>query len=182
MKEAIKSFTTKTVWVALTLFALYLLIFGFDVITTSDVFDVIGGVVSITIIIMGVYSSWLWRWNPFEKIPKIFGNYTGVIEFNFTGVDEKKDTSVEIKQTLFTTRVKIVTNEITSNCITSEIKKENGQNILYYTYITNPKSKYSQQNPIQYGTCRLVIDGDYLSGTYWTTRKTTGDISLSKLM
>lgn len=60
--------------------------------------------------------------------------------------------------------------------------EENEQYVLYYTYITNPKSKYSKENPIQYGTCRLLINStDKLTGTYWTSRKTIGDMELTKI-
>ena len=58
---------------------------------------------------------------------------------------------------------------------------ENGEYVLYYTYITNPKSRYSTDNPVQYGTCRMTIQSDgLLTGNYWTTRKTKGDITFKK--
>lgn len=34
------------------------------------------------------------------------------------------------------------------------------------------------ENPIQHGTCRMILDGDNsrISGKYWTSSNTTGDI------
>ena len=109
------------------------------------------------------------------------GRYCGNIEYKFNGAYETKESVVEVKQTLLSTAVKITTDEITSNTIVSSLIQENGDYVLYYTYITNPKSKFSEENPIQYGTCRLTVDNDTeLCGTYWTSRKTVGDIHLKK--
>ena len=59
----------------------------------------------------------------------------------------------------------------------------NNEFFLYYTYITNPKSKYGSENPIQFGTCRLSINvKNKLTGTYWTNRRTIGDIELKKVL
>lgn len=110
------------------------------------------------------------------------GVYKGIIKYNFNGAASKKDTLVKIKQTLFSIKVQITTNEITSNTIVGNLVKENEEYVLYYTYITNPKSKYSKENPIQYGTCRLLTnDKNRLVGTYWTSRQTIGDIELEKI-
>lgn len=77
--------------------------------------------------------------------------------------------------------MQITTNEITSNTIVANLVEENEEYILYYTYITNPKSKYSKENPIQHGTCRLMLSNkDYLTGSYWTSRQTIGDIELKR--
>lgn len=94
-----------------------------------------------------------------------------------------KSIQINIKQSLLQTNVEIITNEISSQSITSSLVLENEQSILYYTYITSPKSRYSTNNPIQYGTCRIMIrDGELPVGTYWTSRQTKGDITFkSKL-
>lgn len=94
-----------------------------------------------------------------------------------------KSIQINIKQSLLQTNVEIITNEISSQSITSSLVLENEQSILYYTYITSPKSSYSTNNPIQYGTCRIMIrDVELPVGTYWTSRQTKGDITFkSKL-
>jgi len=140
-----------------------------------------GQAVGIALILLGFYEKVLWRFNPLEKTPKIFGAYTGTIEHNFNGESGKKDTSVVIKQSLLTVQVKIVTNETTSRTIASNIIEDNGEYVLFYTYITNPKSKYSDTNPIQYGSCRFELDNTgELHGIYWTSRTTKGDIYLKR--
>lgn len=179
MDNKTTKFITKGLWVALVLFVIRYLICNFN--SLYDFIGAAGEVISITVIIMGLYSGFLWRYNPLEKTPKLMGEYNGVIEYNFSGTLEQKDTLVTIKQTLLSTKVQITTNEITSNTIVGNLVEENDEYILYYTYITNPKSKYSKENPIQYGTCRLSTNiKDKLIGTYWTSRKTIGDIELEK--
>ena len=109
------------------------------------------------------------------------GIYQGIIEYSFNGVAEEKETFVKIKQTLLSIKIQITTNEITSNTIVGNLVEENDEYVLYYTYITNPRSKYSKENPIQYGTCRLLTNNkNHLPGTYWTSRQTIGDIELER--
>ena len=63
-----------------------------------------------------------------------------------------------------------------------ELNYTDDEYILYYTYITNPKNKYSKLNPIQYGTCRLATSNpNNLVGVYWTSRQTIGDIELKRV-
>ena len=44
--------------------------------------------------------------------------------------------------------------------------------------MTNPSSATQKENPIQYGTCRMILDEDNarISGKYWTSSNTVGDI------
>lgn len=137
--------------------------------------------VFLTIIISILYEKYLWKLNPFNKTPKLYRKYYGLLEFNYNGEQGRKNIKVIIRQSLLNINVKLVTDEIISSTITSKIVKENGNFVLYYTYITNPHSKFSDKNPIQYGTCRLIIDDPKrLIGIYWTTRRTKGDIRLER--
>lgn len=180
MDNRIIKFLSKSLWVALVLFVFRYLIWSFS--SFYDFIGAAGEVISVTICIMGLYSGFLWRYNPFEKVPKLMGTYNGVIEYSFGEKRAKKDTVVKIRQTLLSIKIQITTNEITSNTIVGNLIEESDEYILYYTYITNPKSKYSKENPIQYGTCRLSTNNkNKLIGVYWTSRQTIGDIELEKV-
>ena len=180
MDSRIIKLLLNSLWVALTLFAIRYLIWNFN--SIYDFVGAAGEVISITIFIMGIYSRFLWRYNPLEKTPKLMGLYEGIIEYSYNGTVVKKDTFVKIRQTLLSVKVQITTNEITSNTIIANLVEENEEYILYYTYITNPKSKYSKENPIQHGTCRLILSTkDCLTGNYWTSRQTIGDIELKRI-
>ncbi len=104
------------------------------------------------IIFMFLYEKWIWRLNCFEKVPHIYGKYEAKLEYEYEGKRKTKSIQINIKQSLLQTNVEIITNEISSQSITSSLVLENEQSILYYTYITSPKSRYSTNNPIQYGT------------------------------
>ena len=180
MSDRITAFVRKSICVAIVLFVVRCIICPFDLV--HDTIDVIGEIAGITVVLMSLYNTILWKYMPWEKVPRIMGDYTGFIEYDYDGVIGKKDTTVVIEQTLLTVKVKLVTDEITSYTITGDVIEENSKYVLYYTYIKNPKSKYSKENPIQYGTCRFVInEKDKLIGTYWTSRKTIGDIELTKI-
>ena len=180
MNEGIKKILKKGLWVALILFVIRYFIGGL-----KTVYDYIGAaseVISLTVILLGVYATVLWQFNPFEKLPKIMGRYEGTIEYCFNNVESEKKVTVVIHQTLFTTNVRIVTDEVSSSTITSSFLCENDEYVLYYTYITTPKARISDGNPMQFGTCRLRLeDKDCLIGTYWTSRHTVGDISLHQI-
>ena len=61
------------------------------------------------------------------------------------------------------------------------IKKEEGENLLYYIYRTMPSVAELEKNPIQYGTTRIIIDeGETLKGEYWTRQKTAGVIKIHR--
>jgi hypothetical protein len=59
-----------------------------------------------------------------------------------------------------------------------EIVEENGESVLYYSYITNPSAVTQRTNPVQYGTCRITLNEECekMQGKYWTTSQTIGDI------
>lgn len=179
MNDRIKKLLQTGMWIVLGLLLIRYLIGGFE--TVKDYVSAASEVITLTMFFMGLYAKFLWKFNPLEKLPKIIGEYEGEIEFIFDEVESKKMVTVKINQTLLTTNVCIITDEISSNTLTSSLLLENGEYVLYYTYITNPKSKYSFDNPINLGTCRLQIwDRNHLSGKYWTSRHTSGDISLER--
>lgn len=163
----------------------------FEIASVTDYLDIVELAVTVTLAVMVFYGSFLWKFNPLEKTPRIMGKYQGNIKYCYNNIPGVKETEVEIRQTLFGVKVKIKTNEITSDTITGNFVKENDEYVLYYNYITNPKSKYSEKNPIQRGTARLVSTKSTkkhanewaveLSGIYWTSRKTIGDMYLVKV-
>lgn len=180
MGDHANKFLIKALWAAIALFAFRCLICMPK--SSYDCFGAAGEAISVTSILMGLYNAFLWKFNPLEKSPRLTGTYNGHIAYNFSGKNSTKDVTVIITQTALSVKVKIITNEITSNTIVGNLIEENDDYVLYYTYITNPQSKYSKENPIQYGTCRLMANSKTkLNGTYWTSRKTIGDINLKKV-
>jgi hypothetical protein len=173
------NFVKSGLWVAVVLFGIRCL-FSLPH-SVYEYFSFAGEAIATTFIFLTFYENHLWKFNPLSKMPKIYGKFNGKIIYLQKDKKQEKNVLIFIKQTLFSTYVSISTDEILSNTITSEISKENGEYVLYYTYITNPKSQFSIDNPIQYGTCRIpLLDKNILNGTYWTSRKTIGDILLKR--
>lgn len=187
MDQKVNKVITRSAWTVIILFLIRCLIGQLDFLdflkceNMYDYFGAAGEAISIATIILFIYNKWLWKINPFDATPKLNGIYNGTIEYTQNGKKKKKSTKVVIIQTSLNVTVKITTNEITSNTITSNLVEENGEFVLYYTYLTNPRSCYSEENPIQHGTCRLTKTGsNTLEGQYWTSRKTIGDIKLTR--
>ena len=179
MKGSLKKFLKISLFTAIGLFAVLCL---FTKPTAFyDVFGHMEQAVSITLVFMVLYERFIWKWNPLDKTPRISGAYLGTIEYEHKGNRGKKNTNIVIKQSLLSTRVKITTNETTSYTITNNLIEENGEYVLYYTYITSPKSKFSDENPMHFGTCRLdLTDVNNLHGIYWNSKANKGDISLKR--
>lgn len=147
----------------------------------KNILNLLSSNVSCALFFALIYEKWLWQYDFFHQIKNINGDYCGEISFERNKNFETKLADVKIKQSLLSTRVTLKTDEITSTTISSVILKENDAQILYYTYVINPKNMYSKKNPIHHGTCRFLLDDTKnISGTYWGSTKTNGDIILTK--
>ncbi|QNR09097.1 hypothetical protein [Macrococcoides canis] len=182
MKDKIKFLITWASGIAIILF-LIIYFWLTRIFSFIGFLDALSYSISVTSLIFILFESCLWKFcYRIHKEPLIFGKYTGVIKYSHQyGENKTKDIEVSIEQSYLFSRVYLKTNEISSSSLTSSIVNENGESVLYYTYITNPKDKYSESNPINRGTARLVINNKGLEGGYWTNRKTTGDIILNKI-
>ena len=184
MGETVKGYLTKCIWVTVIIFALRLLaipklIYVLEITSVYDVFGCIGEAIGIAGAFMLLYERLLWRINPFEKTPRISGNYSGVIEYQYNNGGQKEVT-VTLRQSLLSVKILMNTDEVSSRSISSLILDDGNENVLIYTYITQPKSKVSKANPIAYGTCRMSLEkSGVLRGTYWTSQATIGDILLT---
>lgn len=179
MEERIKGFLIKSLWVVIVLFIVRCIILMPE--TVYDFFGSAGEAISVAVILMFFYEKVLWKYNPLEKIPKLDKEYNGIIEYCYNGENGKKESDIYVKQSLLSVSIKIKTDEINSNSISADFILENNSYVLYYTYITSPKSKVGNKNPIQYGSCRLILDDNKeLRGTYWTSSQTIGDMYLHK--
>lgn len=131
--------------------------------------------ITITLFISLIYSQFLWKYNPFEKTPKLYGKYEA--QFISTYDKKKKKMQIEIKQDLLSTRVYIKTKESKSESVTSSLRKKQDSWQLIYTYENIPNSKERDHSEIHFGTCTLnIVNNQIENGFYYTDRNTTGDI------
>lgn len=107
MKESEMKYLKKSLWVVIFLFAVRCTIKFPE--TPYECFGFAGEAISIALVIMTVYEKVLWKWNPLEKTPKIFGEYSAVLEYEFDGKIQKKKIKIIVEQSLLSTSIKIVT-------------------------------------------------------------------------
>lgn len=144
----------------------------------SGYFTYIGySITGATLFFVG-YENWLWKRIPWNRPPILKKHYSGIIRYSFNGIVEEKPINILIRQSWSSIDIKTQTDINSSSTIAATIVEEFGQSVLYYTYLTNPSAATQKNNPIQYGACRMILDGDNsrIRGKYWTSSCTSGDI------
>lgn len=142
----------------------------------------IGEAVSATVFIGWLYCKYLWRCEFFkwESMPRLHKRYNGILKSSYDRIERK--INLEIKQTLLSVEVKLISDESSSDSVNATISEIHGQKTLLYTYLNEPMSAHRHHSQIHYGTAKLSIISDReLRGTYYTDRNTTGDMFLSAL-
>ena len=147
-------------------------------------------------VLLFLYEYWGWRFNPFERIPRLESKYIGTLAYEWNGSSHTKTIDISIKQHRSSVSVSTKTDESESQSLASAIVKEEGSFSVYYVYRTSPFASVEIENPIQLGACRIVIPEQpfawsrawvlpqaphVLSAKYWTSRKTCGDIRLQAI-
>jgi hypothetical protein len=160
--------------------------------TLQDALKMVPKIVTIDMIIIAAFSSYLWKWKIFKgwlvPFPNLNGTWKGEIHSTWQDpvTGQRPDpipTILTIKQSFFKVSCVMRTGEMTSHsCIADFIlNKEDQVKRLCYTYDSNPISKVKERSPQHCGTTVLdIIENSTkkLRGHYWTGRKTTGDITL----
>lgn len=182
MSGQIKGFLTKIAWCAVILFVLRCLISGETIISNFSIYVIFGfagEAIGITAIIATFYERWLWRYIPLENTPKLFKEYEGVFISDYDNVE--RNARLEIKQTLLTVQVTLITGESRSKSISSSIDIILNEKQLTYCYLNTPRAMVRPRSEIHYGTAMLCIENlDEIHGQYFTDRKTTGDMKFTK--
>ena len=145
--------------------------------------------ISVVSILCVAFISWAWKWKIFRNwlvpFPCISGKWEGTLVSTFDNEKKEIPITVSISQNFFNVQIRIKTEESTSNstCASFDIDGNRGLKQLLYSYQNNPKATIRDRSEIHYGTARLEINDDatFLEGEYWTTRKTTGEISIHKI-
>lgn len=181
MQTQHKKFLTQALWVAIVAVALRCLISRDAIIANPNAYDLYGyasEAVAITVFLMMIYEKWLWRWMPFKSVPTLKKAYTGTLKSSYD--DCEHTATIEIKQTLLSVHVSVITEESKSQSLSASIIEEHGEKQLVYTYLNVPKSEFRHRSEIQYGTAVLCIDNPKeLTGRYYTDRKTIGDMKFT---
>ncbi len=140
-------------------------------------------------IICTLFVSWAWKWKIFQDwlvpFPCLSGKWDGEIISTYNSENRSIPVNVVIKHHFFNIQIKVKTGESNSisTCGSFDIDEDRGLKQLIYSYQNNPKATVRERSEIHYGTTRLEIndDANILEGEYWTSRKTTGDMKLTKM-
>lgn len=139
---------------------------------------------------------WRWVWRRIPSLnrwlfPDLNGTWIGVLQT--TWVDPTTnlspgpiETTVTIRQTLFDISVKMQTGESGSYStrVIPEAEPQADRYRLWYSYDNRPIAKVQHRSTPHEGVAWLEIalgeNADRLTGQYYTSRKTTGDIELTR--
>lgn len=178
MKKQQKKLQNICVWSAVALFALRCVVSWGNIIDGISLYELFGyasEAISVSVIFSAIYEKFLWRVNPFEKTPKLEKRYIGILKSNYDYVERKA--TLEIKQSLLSIHVTLITKESKSKSLTASIDDILGEPQLTYCYLNTPKAEYRKRSEIHYGTATFsVVDSNRLEGQYYTDRATSGDM------
>lgn len=144
----------------------------------GDYSSCVGYAISGVTMLFVLYERIFWRYIPWNRPPLLKKKYSGTISYVYKGLPGTKAIEITVQQSWLSVSIKTKTDINSSSSITGEIVNEYGNDVLYYNYITNPTAVSQGKNPIQHGTCRMVLDGynSIIRGKYWTSSKTVGDM------
>jgi len=184
------------VWIQLISFiviwVIVLLVSGADLTIGWEAFKKLPDVVTIYVILALVFTKWAWRLKVFKgwlvPLPDLQGTWKGTLASTWTDPTtgqkiSPKDVTLVIKQTFSSVSIVMFTNESDSFSTTAQINEDDESGIfrLSYNYTNRSKANVRDRSPIHDGAAilRFVTQPDKkLEGEYWTSRKTTGDISV----
>ena len=189
----IKAFAAIAIIFTVGLWLLLLFLAGLKLEATLVVFKQLPTVLTIEMIIWGLFVKWGWRLRIFQgwlvPFPLIRGTWRGTLSSTWTN-PETNQTPVPIpviltvRQTFLTVNCSLFTteSESRSHSASIHIDEDSGEKKLVYSYTNKPRTTVRDRSPIHDGTVSLQILGDppnELRGEYWTSRKTTGEIILT---
>ena len=149
-------------------------------------FGRLGIVSTVLVAILWVFNRWLWRLPPIVKLlrtgPVLRGTWKGELVSTY---DKKhRPIYLAIRQTFTEIEVRMLTEESTSETSSSQLlRRPEGLAILEYAYSNIPRATVRDRSEVHFGAARLECTGQLptrIAGTYWTDRRTTGEMTLSQ--
>lgn len=150
-------------------------------------------VVSMNLLLFAVFARWGWKWRAFQgwlvPFPNLNGSWQGSIKTTWKNPETNKvpepiSVLLTIKQSFLGLSCIMRTSEMTSYSYAEDFRIDNDKQIkqLIFTYLSKPQVSVTDRSPIHEGTIIFdIIESPLkkLSGQYWTSRKTTGEINLT---
>jgi SMODS-associating 2TM, beta-strand rich effector domain len=137
-----------------------------------------------------LFVKWGWRWRGFRgwlvPLPDLQGTWEG--EIRSTWVDPTGNTlppisaNLTIRQSFSSIACVLRTAESESESTAAQLSEADGSGVirLNYTYANRPQAGVRHRSEMHDGASVLVLNPGQpltLTGSYWTSRKTTGDMT-----
>lgn len=149
--------------------------------------------VPIIILVWAGFVGFAWKWRVFKgwlvPFPDLDGTWQGTIQTTWKDTEGNTPGPIPviltIKQTFGRVSCVMRTAEMSSWSYLADFWLDTDEQIrkLGYSYTSSPGLRVQDRSAAHDGTMVLEIIGDPVSklkGIYWTTRKTTGDVLLTK--
>lgn len=179
MNKQQKEIINICVWGTIVFFVLRCMIDWKSILKEVSIYNLYGyagEAFGVAAIFTGIYEKTLWRLNPFEKFPKLAKRYHGTLKSSYYNIE--RNGTLEIKQTLLSIQITLITSESRSTSFVASIDDIYGEMKLTYIYLNTPQMKYSAQSVKHFGTAVFSLnDPMVLEGQYYTDRKTVGDMT-----
>ena len=166
---------TALITVFLTFILFIILQPGDDPLALIRIASIVAGAVLVLIM---VYTHFLWRVEPFSKFHKIIdinGKWEGELPVSN---DKSIKLEMKIKQYFDDVKVSIFTDHNYSESLVTRIVNDSDGSKLYVVYKCKPIGKVESKQDIDYGSIILRLDEDILEGEYFNSKNMSGHIEL----
>lgn len=151
-----------------------------------------GLVTTLVALLVAAFDRWLWKipllhgW--FVRRPNVAGTWVAEIRSTWSGRDSGESAPpitgyMAIRQTFSSLSLRLMTSESTSQVLTAEITAaDDGTYTISAVYQATPGARVRDRSPIHHGGLLLQVADRrprVITGTYWTDRRSSGDLRLS---
>jgi hypothetical protein len=151
-------------------------------------------VVAVDCVLIGLFTKWAWRWRLFYPwlvpFPDLSGVWEGQLQSSYKDTATGDNTvpipaTLTIRQSFTSISCVMQTEEMRSTSALAEfdLDTEQQRRQLVYVYCSRPKLTVAERSAMHDGAVVFNILGKpptQLSGRYWTTRGTVGEIKLER--
>lgn len=187
-----KLFIRITVGVSVLIWAIILLISGTELRAPLIAIKKLPSVITIDLILWAGFVKWGWRLRILQgwlvPFPDLQGTWEGTVRTTWSDPDTNESPQpiravLIVRQSFLTVSCVMHTQEMTSTSYSTDflLDNESGVKKLIYSYVSVPRATVRDRSEIHDGTALLKIASKLhreLEGEYWTSRKSTGEITL----
>lgn len=184
------------IWLRIAAFASIwsaLILVGGDMKLDGEAVKKLPEVVAIYSIVAYLFKHWIWKWRFLQgwliPYPNLQGTWTGTLQSSW--IDPRTGSGIgpipvtlAIRQSFDAISCSLFTAESESYSVSAQINQDEDSGSLHldYSYTNRPKLGLRDRSAIHDGAAALrivTVPSRSLDGEYWTSRKTTGEMSFT---